>query len=107
MEGEAINQAISHSQKWLDVIGVRVIPQLQNSRRSVCLSALLNHEQAVRSRLGRDEDRLFPFDVRECFFDGVRQRRIRRSNQAGGRPRNSLFDTERWFIGGVQKWAAE
>ena len=77
MERETVNQAISHDEKCLRVVRVRVIPQLQNPRRPVRLPALLNDEQPVRSRLGRDEDRLVPFNVRERLFGGVRQRRIR------------------------------
>src|ERR1051325_138726 len=100
MEREAINQAIAHREKGFRAIGVRGIAQLQNSRRPVRLSALLNNEHPVCARFGCEKDGLLPGDVREGLFDGVRQRRIGRADEAGGGPGDAVMDTERTLVGG-------
>src|ERR1043166_1674556 len=100
MEREAINQAIAHREKGFRAGGVWVILQLQNPRRPVRLSALLNNEQPVCARFGCYKDRLVPFDAGERLFDSERQRRIRRPDQPRGGPRDSVLETERTILGG-------
>src|SRR5437016_7103741 len=102
MERSAINEAIAHFEKGFGLIRLRIIAQAQDFRGPLFFAALLNDEERVGVRLGRDEDWRAQTGVRESLFDGVGQRRIGRTDHTGSGPGNPAVDAVRWFGGGLK-----
>src|SRR5262249_32551006 len=108
MKLEAVNQPITDFEKGFNLGGVWIIAKLEDSRRLVRLSALLNDEEPFCSWLGREEDGSFPGEIGKDLLHGVWQRRLGRANQTGSRPRDAVVEAEGRFLrGGKQQPAGQ
>jgi hypothetical protein len=55
-------------------------------------------------RLGNNEQRRTPLDVRESFLNRVGQRRLGRTDDSRSAPRDAAIDAERLLIGWGNGW---